>query len=61
LQLLEAIKETTEWLVENSATASTEDYEEQKELLSNTAYPIISKLYDSSNEDSETPLGHGEL
>ena len=30
---------------ENAATASAEDFEEQKEKLSNVAYPITSKLY----------------
>ena len=30
---------------ENSATATTEDFDEQKEKLSNVAYPITSKLY----------------
>ncbi len=30
---------------ENANTATTEDFEEQKEKLSNVAYPITSKLY----------------
>ena len=33
--LIEAVKETQEWLEENAATAETEDFEEQKEKLSN--------------------------
>lgn len=33
--ILEAVKETQEWLNENAATAETEDFEEQKERLSN--------------------------
>jgi endoplasmic reticulum chaperone BiP len=61
LQLLEAIKETIDWLAEKAATASTEDFDEQKEQLSNVAYPITSKLYDRSDEESEVPLGHSEL
>ena len=61
MQLLEAIKETIDWLAENSATASTEDYEEQMERLSNVAYPITSKLYDMPEEDGEIPLEHTEL
>ena len=60
MQLLEAIKETIDWLAENSATASTEDYEERMEQLSNVAYPITSKLYDMA-EDGEIPLEHSEL
>jgi heat shock protein 5 len=62
-QLLEAIKETTEWLDENGATATTEDFEEQKEKLSNVAYPITSKLYAGSagGADGDEPLDHDEL
>ncbi len=48
LQILEAVKEATDWLEENAATATAEDYEEQKEKLSNVAYPITSKLYGGS-------------
>jgi heat shock protein 5 len=61
VQLLEAIKETIDWLAENSATASTEDHGEQMEQLSNVVYPITSKLYDMPEEDSEVPLEHTEL
>src|SRR2546429_9457922 len=43
--ILEAVKEATDWLEENAGTATTEDFEEQKEKLSNVAYPITSKLY----------------
>ncbi|MCJ1339569.1 ATPase with role in protein import into the ER [Bachmanniomyces sp. S44760] len=43
--LMEAIKEANDWLEENAATATTEDFDEQKEKLSNVAYPITSKLY----------------
>lgn len=64
-QLLEAVKETTEWLEENAATATSEDFEEQKEKLSNVAYPITSKLYAGAGgpggaEDDE-PGMHDEL
>src|ERR1700753_240944 len=50
--ILEAVKETTDWLDENSATATAEDFEEQKEKLSNVAYPITSKLYGGSDGPS---------
>lgn len=67
-QLLEAVKEATEWLEENAATATTEDFEEQKEKLSGVAYPITSKLYGSGDvppsggaEDEDEPSGHDEL
>ncbi|KAL6865881.1 ATPase with role in protein import into the ER [Amphichorda felina] len=62
--ILEAIKETTEWLEENSAEATTEDFEEQKEKLSNVAYPITSKMYQGQgNAGGEEEGGdfHDEL
>lgn len=61
--LLDAIKETTEWLDENGATATTEDFEEQKEKLSNVAYPITSKLYSggAGGAGDDEPLDHDEL
>ncbi|OJJ45510.1 hypothetical protein ASPZODRAFT_69773 [Penicilliopsis zonata CBS 506.65] len=61
--ILDAVKEVSEWLEENAATASTEDFEEQKEQLSSVAYPITSKLYGSAPDDydDEEPSGHDEL
>ena len=66
--LLEAIKETTDWLEENGQDATSEDFEEQKEKLSNVAYPITSKLYGgapgeepSGGDDDEDEGGHDEL
>lgn len=66
MQLLEAVKEAMEWLEENAATATTEDFDEQKEKLSNVAYPITSKLYSGSEEappaeEDDEPSGHDEL
>ncbi|RAL16289.1 Hsp70 family ATPase KAR2 [Aspergillus homomorphus CBS 101889] len=60
--ILDAVKEVTDWLEDNAATATTEDFEEQKEQLSNVAYPITSKLYGSApaDEDDES-YGHDEL
>ena len=49
---------------ENAATATTEDFEEQKEKLSNVAYPITSKLYaggEGGAGEDEPPSGHDEL
>ena len=67
-QILEAVKEATDWLEENASTASTEDFEEQKEKLSNVAYPITSKLYGgaggpggASGADDDEPDTHDEL
>ncbi|PLB55607.1 78 kDa glucose-regulated protein precursor [Aspergillus steynii IBT 23096] len=60
--ILDAVKEVTDWLDDNAATATTEDFEEQKEQLSNVAYPITSKLYGSApEEDDDEPTGHDEL
>ncbi|KAI1436176.1 heat shock protein 70 family [Xylaria sp. CBS 124048] len=61
--ILDAVKETTEWLEENAATATAEDYEEQKEKLSGVAYPITSKMYQGaggSGDDDESDF-HDEL
>ncbi|KAF1350035.1 hsp70-like protein C [Delphinella strobiligena] len=63
--LLEAVKEAQDWLEENAATAEAEDFNEQKEKLSNVAYPITSKLYGSGaggmpDYDDDEP-GHDEL
>lgn len=65
---MDAVKETTQWLEENAATATKEDFEEQKEKLSNVAYPITSKLYSggagesgAADDDDEEPLPHDEL
>jgi len=64
--LLEAIKEATEWLEENAATAESADFEEQKEKLSGVAYPITSKLYQGGDMppmggEDEHEHSHDEL
>jgi heat shock protein 5 len=60
--ILDAVKEVTEWLDENGATATAEDFEEQKEKLSNVAYPITSKLYSQPGEGGDDePVDHDEL
>ncbi|KAL2115885.1 hypothetical protein VTJ04DRAFT_10140 [Mycothermus thermophilus] len=60
--ILEAVKEAQEWLEENAATATTEDFEEQKEKLSNVAYPITSKLYSAgAGAGDDEPGSHDEL
>ncbi|EXJ92954.1 glucose-regulated protein [Capronia epimyces CBS 606.96] len=66
--LLEAVKETQDWLSENADTAEKDDLEEQYEKLSNVAYPISSKLYGGGaggmpdyGDDDDEPAGHDEL
>ncbi|KAF2998608.1 ATPase with role in protein import into the ER [Curvularia kusanoi] len=61
--LLEAIKETQDWLSETTESATTEDFDEQFQKLSDIAYPITSKLYGGAGGaggDDEEP-GHDEL
>ncbi|KAI1329401.1 heat shock protein 70 family [Xylariaceae sp. FL0255] len=59
--ILDAVKEATDWLEENAATASAEDFEEQKEKLSSVAYPITSKMYQGAGGDDDEPIDHDEL
>ncbi|KAL5390508.1 78 kDa glucose-regulated protein [Paraphaeosphaeria minitans] len=60
--IIEAIKETQDWLEENAASAVTEDFDEQFEKLSNVAYPITSKLYGGAGgEGADEDAGHDEL
>ncbi|KAK9465857.1 heat shock protein 70 family [Lipomyces arxii] len=64
--LVDAVKEVLDWLDENAATASKEDFDEQREKLSSTAYPITSKLYSggapgSGDEFDEDMPDHDEL
>jgi len=49
--LKEAIKEAQDWIDDNASSALTEDFEEQREKLSNVAYPITSKLYADAGGD----------
>jgi endoplasmic reticulum chaperone BiP len=60
-KLLDACKETLDWMDEFASTATKEDFEEQKEKLSQVAYPITSKLYQDQSAGGEDPLAHDEL
>ncbi|EKG12768.1 Heat shock protein Hsp70 [Macrophomina phaseolina MS6] len=63
--IMEAVKEAQDWLDENAAEATAEDFEEQREKLSNVAYPITSKLYSGAggmpDYGDDEPSGHDEL
>jgi len=66
--LLDAIKETQSWLDSNAASATTEEFEEQKEKLNEIVNPITSKMYGSSGAggmpdygDDDEPASHDEL
>jgi len=63
--LLDMVKETTEWIDDNGATASAEDLEEKLQEAQNVANPITAKLYGAGSsatepEDSDYDL-HDEL
>ena len=62
-KLLDACKDTIDWLDEHASSAQKEDFEEQKEKLSQVAYPITSKLYkdQGAGAGEEDPLAHDEL
>ncbi|ETS77864.1 glucose-regulated protein [Pestalotiopsis fici W106-1] len=62
--ILDAVKEATDWLEENAGTANAEDFEEQKEKLSNVAYPITSKMYQGAGgpgAEDDDDFDHDEL
>ncbi|USP79537.1 Endoplasmic reticulum chaperone BiP [Curvularia clavata] len=60
--LLEAVKETQDWLESNGGDASAEEFDEQFQKLSDVAYPITSKLYGSAGgADDDVPQDHDEL
>lgn len=48
-QLRDAVGDVTRWLAENGDTATAADLAEQREMLSDAAYPITSKLYSGSD------------
>jgi endoplasmic reticulum chaperone BiP len=51
--ILDLVKEKNEWLDSNSATATPEDFEEQKAEIENVVNPITSKLYDEKHHEHE--------
>jgi heat shock protein 5 len=59
-QILEAVKETQDWLEEFGLSAVAEDFEERKQKLSDVAYPITSKLYSGAGQDDGDGM-HDEL
>ena len=61
--LLEAVKETQDWLQSNADDAQAEDFDEQFQKLSDVAYPITSKLYGSEGGPGgdDVPEDHDEL
>ncbi|KAL2134157.1 hypothetical protein VTI74DRAFT_919 [Chaetomium olivicolor] len=63
--LRKAVREASAWLDEYGASATTENIEEQKEKLSNVAYPITGRLYEGADTtgdgDNESADFHDEL
>ncbi|ANB12463.1 Hsp70 family ATPase KAR2 [Sugiyamaella lignohabitans] len=48
--LLDAIKDTVEWLEENGSSATKDEIDEQKEKLEAVAHPISRKIYESAGQ-----------
>ncbi|KAH6650889.1 glucose-regulated protein [Chaetomium tenue] len=62
--LREAVREATAWINEYGATATADDFAEQREKLSDVAHPITSKLYDGGDAggtEYDQPEDHDEL
>ncbi|KAH8101324.1 heat shock protein 70 family [Cristinia sonorae] len=68
-KILDAVKETTEWIDENGASASADELEEKLQEVQSIVSPITSKLYQGSGssyapgeDDEEDPIhSHDEL
>ena len=54
------MKEARDWIEQYASSAMKEHFEEQKEKLSDVAYPITSKLYGGA-EYHDGPAEHDEL
>jgi len=55
------LKEATQWLEENSGTASTDELEEKLQEVRASLDPIVAKLYQGAGDDSQQPFSHDEL
>jgi len=53
--LLDAIKETTDWIDSEGQSATAEDLEEKLQEIQNVANPITAKLYSGSSPSSDSP------
>ncbi|KAJ3278731.1 ATPase with role in protein import into the ER [Blyttiomyces sp. JEL0837] len=61
-KILDAVKEKTEWLESNAATATKEDLDEQKAELEAIVNPATAKLYGAgAGGDDEDAPDHDEL
>ena len=58
--LLDAIKETTDWIDSEGQSASADDLEEKLQEIQGIANPITAKLYSGAGESSPTPDGHDD-
>ncbi|KAK4105751.1 78 kDa glucose-regulated protein [Parathielavia hyrcaniae] len=59
--LRDAVRAATEWLDEYGATATAEDFAEQRETLSDVAYPITGKLYAGADAGTAGSDQFGDL
>lgn len=56
------LKKAQDWLDEYSASASVEDFDEQREALQAAVAPITSKIYSQAGgDDSSSGYSHDEL
>jgi len=61
--ILDALKDATDWIDDNGATASAEDLEEKLSEVQGVIHPITSKMYSgggssSSYDDDDSSSGH---
>ena len=61
--ILDAVKETTDWIDENGQTATAEELEEKLSDVQSVVNPITSKLYSapSGDDDDDYARSHDEL
>ncbi|KAK0631814.1 78 KDA glucose-regulated protein-like protein precursor [Immersiella caudata] len=61
--ILDVVKEATAWLEENSATATADDFAEQKEMYSELVHAVTSDLYrgHGGHSGKDEPRVHEEL
>ena len=60
--ILATLKESTEWIEENQATATADEFEEKLAEVQAIVSPLTSKLYGGgAGDDSEAPFSHDEL
>ncbi|KAK0618046.1 glucose-regulated protein [Bombardia bombarda] len=52
--VLEAVEEAVRWMDDNAATATAEEFQEQKEILNNVVHPVTHRMYGNPSPDDPT-------